>query len=227
MRYLCTLLLLAGLMSGADPLRVVLVVGGHDYDNSLHSVFEGQKEFTTYVMPHPPAFRQDLRQRFDVVVLYDMVQDPGPKIKENLQAFIESGKGCIVLHHAVADYNDWPWFRQMAGCAYLLKPEGSMPASTFKHDEWIDYKVVMKHPVTEGVSSGRIYDEAYKGMWHSPDNKVLLEANHPLSDKPVAWLSPYSKARVVTIQLGHGREAHENPNFQRLVRNAIQWVAGR
>jgi hypothetical protein len=47
-----------------------------------------------------------------------------------------------------------------------------------------------------------ILDETYKGMWLSPRIKVLL-------------------------QLGHGREAHLHPDYQRLVRQAILWSAGR
>jgi type 1 glutamine amidotransferase len=31
----------------------------------------------------------------------------------------------------------------------------------------------------------------------------------------------------VVIQLGHGKEAHENANYRKLVRNAIVWAAGR
>ncbi len=73
----------------------------------------------------------------------------------------------------------------------------------------------------------KVFDETYKRMWFSPDNKVLLTTDHPTSDGPVAWISPYEKARVVTIQLGHGREAHRHPGLQRLVRNAMLWVAGR
>jgi hypothetical protein len=43
----------------------------------------------------------------------------------------------------------------------------------------------------------------------------------------VAWIGPWEKSRVVVIQLGHGKEAHENANYRRLVRNAIVWAAGR
>jgi type 1 glutamine amidotransferase len=57
--------------------------------------------------------------------------------------------------------------------------------------------------------------------------KVLLRSDHATSDGPVAWISPYEKSRVVYLQLGHDRNANLNPNFQRLVRNAIYWAAGK
>jgi len=40
-------------------------------------------------------------------------------------------------------------------------------------------------------------------------------------------VSPYTKSRVVAIQLGHGPLAHKSPEWQTLVRNAILWSAGR
>jgi type 1 glutamine amidotransferase len=88
-------------------------------------------------------------------------------------------------------------------------------------------EVAAEHPVNQRVTGFRILDETYKGMWISPDVQVLLTTDHPTSDGPVAWIGPYEKARVVYIQLGHGREAHLNPAFRRLVRNAVLWTAGR
>ena len=64
-------------------------------------------------------------------------------------------------------------------------------------------------------------------MWFSPDVKVLLTTTHPLADPALAWISPYAKSRVVTIQLGHGSEAHRHAGYRRLVKNALLWTAGR
>ena len=48
--------------------------------------------------------------------------------KTNLRDFVEAGKGIVVLHHAIADYQDWEWwYKEVVGGKYLLKPEGSMP----------------------------------------------------------------------------------------------------
>ena len=58
-------------------------------------------------------------------------------------------------------------------------------------------------------------------------NIVLLATSHPTSDGPIAWVSAYPRARVVYIQLGHGSEAHRDPGYRALVRNAVRWVAGR
>lgn len=114
----------------------------------------------------------------------------------------------------------------MLGGRYLAEAEGDRPASTYQHDVETRVRVVRTHPVTAGLADFRIIDETYK-MGISPGVTVLLETDVPTSDGPVAWVSPFPKARVVYVQLGHGREAPLHPAFRRLVRNAVRWVAGR
>jgi type 1 glutamine amidotransferase len=43
----------------------------------------------------------------------------------------------------------------------------------------------------------------------------------------VAWISPYTKSRVVYIQLGHGHGAFGHPSYRTIVHNAVLWADGR
>lgn len=213
-------LLCVSVVCAQAPLKVLLVTGGHDHDPAFYSVFAGQKDFQTNVNPHPAAYQGSLA-RYDVVVLYDMVQGLPEAQREKLKAFAESGKGLVVLHHAIVSFNDWPWYRETIGGQYWDKK------STYKHDVSLKITLGAGHPVLHGISPFTIFDETYKGMWISEKNTVLLRTDEPTSDGPVAWVSPYDKSRVVVIQLGHGPEAHNHPQWQRLVRNAILWSGGR
>jgi type 1 glutamine amidotransferase len=213
------------------PLRLLVVTGGHDYPTSFYTLFEQPGLVWDHETTAEAAYRRDIRPKYDVVVMYDLTKDStkelSPEGRANLQAFAESGKGIVVLHHALCSYNDWDWYRDMAGARYLLAPQNGLPGSTYKHDETIPVKVARQHPITRGVTLTEIYDEVYKGMWLSPKNTVLLTTTHPLADAPLAWISPYEKSRVVSIQLGHGKEAHTHPAYRTLVRNAVLWSAGR
>ncbi len=213
-----------------DAVRVLLVTGGHDHEASLYSVFEHQSDIRVNTDPHPVAFRADLREKYDVIVLYDMIQDLPEVQKKHLRNFVESGKGLVVLHHAIANYQDWEWWwKDVVGGRYLLKdaPELGMKASTYKHDVDLGIEPSGKHPILKGLSSAWMRDETYKGMWRAPGTQVLLTTKHATSDEALAWISPYAKSKVVFVQLGHGREAHENPWYRKLVRNSILWSAGR
>lgn len=211
-----------------DAVRVLLVTGGHDHDASFYEVLDGMRDIRVNVDPHPVAYRNDLRKAYDVIVMYDMVQDLPEAQRKNLQEFAESGKPIVALHHSIANYQSWEWWwRELVGGKYLLKDEMGMKASTYLHDVDLVATPVGEHPVVKGLPPMKIYDETYKGMWRAPGVQVLLTTDHPTSDTALAWISPYSKAKVVYIQLGHGREAHENPWYRQLVRNAVLWSVGR
>lgn len=211
----------------ANAIRAFLVTGGHDHDVEFYSVFD-DPAIQTMVEPHPQAFGGDLRKRVDVLVLYDMMRSLDEKRRANLRNFVESGgKGVVVLHHAIGDNVDWPWwYEEVVGGRYLFEPVNGK-ASSYKHDEEQTIRVALEHPITKGLGTFRLLDETYKDLWISPRVQVLLKSDNLTSDGPVAWISPYEKARVVYIQLGHDRNANLHPKYRQLVRNAIRWVAGR
>ena len=211
----------------ADPLRVRLVTGGHAHDPEFYSAFIGDPRIAVTVEPHPRAYLGGTG-KLDVLVLYDMIKTSDPKTREWLRAWVESGKGLVVLHHAICSFEDWEWWGdEVVGARYLTTPARGMAPSTFFHDLQLDIQVVKKHPVTAGVDNFRILDETYKGMWFAPKLDLLLTTAHEKGDGPVGWIGPSKTARVVVLQGGHDKNAHLNPNWQRLVRNAILWAGGR
>jgi type 1 glutamine amidotransferase len=208
---------------------VLVVTGGHTYDTSFYALFEGYPEIKATVDPHPMPYRRgDLAKSYDVLLLYDSMQEISEPESQTLRAFLESGHGLVVLHHALVDYSDWEWwYKDVVGGQWLKHSAKPLRWKTmWKHDVNIAAYPVGRHPVTEGVGKFEIHDETYKGMWLSPDIKVILKTDDPTSDGPLVWIGPYTKSRVVAIELGHGREAHLNPNFKRLVKNAMLWAAG-
>ncbi|MBI4165608.1 MAG: ThuA domain-containing protein [Acidobacteria bacterium] len=211
------------------PLHLLVVTGGHDYPTSFYTLFESPGEFQWDHAPsNHEAFRSDLRGKYEVLVLYDSSREISEGEKRNLTDFVRSGAGMVVLHHAILDYPDWEWWwRDVVGGKYLLKPENGKPGSTYLHDQEISVEPVGKHPILTGLGPMRINDETYKGMWISPKVQVILKTNHPTSDGPVAWVSPFKDSRVVYIQLGHGELAHRNAGYRRLVHNAILWAGNR
>ncbi len=213
----------------SPPTRTLVVTGGHDYEPSFYTVFEGYDDFVwSHAASNTAAFRSDIRNKYDVLVLYDMSSDLDDKGRGNLRDFVESGKGLVVLHHAIADYQTWTWwYKEVVGGKYLLQPEDGMPASTYKHDQDLFVRPVVNHPITNPIGPIHIKDEAYKGKWISSENQVLLKTDNPIDDGPIMWISPYRRSRVVYLELGHDEAAHRNPAFRALVHNAILWSAGR
>ena len=215
------------LPAAAGPVRLLLVTGGHEHELSFCEMFTGNVDYEVTVNPHPKPFRENMTAKYDAVVLYDLANVPETE-RAPLRRFVESGKGVVVLHHAIADNQDWPWwYEEVVGGRYLLKAEGSRPASQYKHDVAMEIRPTGSHPILTGIGPFRILDEAYKAMWITPRVQPLLVTDAPENDRTVARVSPYEKSRVVFIQLGHVSDAHRHTVYRRLLHNGIFWAAGR
>ena len=178
---------------------------------------------------HDEAFSGPIHDRFDALLLHDMIEKTTEKTRTRLKEFLDAGGGIISLHHAIVDYTDWAWwYQEVTGGKYFIEPKDGHPASQFK--EGVEFLVTPvrgkeNHPVLKGVGSLWVHDELYKGMVHSPDIEVLMETADPDNNPPIVYIGPYSKARILYIQLGHSSDTMENPGFRKLMANGISWVA--
>lgn len=211
------------------PVRLLVVTGGHSFDSSFYSLFEGYQDVRwVHASSDVEAYKEDIRPAYDVLVLYDLHTELPEAQRKNLSDFVESGKGLVVLHHAIADYNGWNWWwEEVVGGRYLLKSEGGRPASTYKHDVEVAAEPVGSNPITSSVGPVHFVDEAYRQMWISPRSNVILKTTNPEWDGPLGWISGYQGSRVIYIQLGHDEASHRNPGYRKIVRNSILWAAGR
>lgn len=111
---------------------------------------------------------------------------------------------------------------------------------------------VLEHPITQGIEPFEIVDEVYLSQvfedsviplftsnWEFNRNNFYSAANavvrgqlncnkgwhHPSGSNVVGWIKTYKNAPVVYLQFGDGPEAYQNPNFRRILAQAIQWAA--
>ncbi len=241
-RFWCGLLvaavawLLPAPLRAAEPIRVLLVCGGHAYEtNQFLQVFRDNPEITFTHATHPAAhawLSTDKAREWDVLVLYDMWQPISEAAKADFLARLQEGKGLVVTHHAIANYQHWPEYERIIGARYYLAPTNRQGwikhRSQYTHDVKYRLQVLAKdHPVTRGLADFDILDETYRLFDIADDVTPLLGTREPLSSPIVAWARTYAAARVVYLQSGHDHHAYENPNYRRFLANAIRWVARR
>jgi len=214
-------------------IRVLIVSGGHGFEHKpFYNVFDSIPSITYDTLVQPQAnvlIASPEVNRYDVLVFYDMYDLITPAQQEAYIGLLKKGASMIFLHHALVSYQNWPEFIKIIGGQYHTSPvvvNGDTLKASYEHDVSIPVKVEnKKHPVTRGISDFEIVDEVYGGVEILPGVKPLLATTHPKSMRYLAWINHYGNSDVLYIQLGHGPSGYSNPNFRKLIQQAIEWSA--
>jgi hypothetical protein len=226
------------LLAASDPpsktIRILVITGGHDYKVvEFNQMLASLGDNITYQISELPAaydmFLTENRSKYDVVVLYHMWQTITDEQAEMFADCIRQGKPMVVLHHSICAYDDWPEYMNIIGGKYFHKPATingiEYPASSYIHDLHFKVRIVNSdNPVTKGLTDFEIFDETYKGFYVEDGVTPLLTTDEPSSTSIIGWSKKYGNARIVTLQSGHDAATFENPNYRKLLRQAIVWV---
>jgi type 1 glutamine amidotransferase len=225
---------LSATIPSANPIRILVITGGHDYKaDQFNQMLASLGDNIKYQISELPAaydmFLPENRNKYDVLVFYHMWQKITDEQAKILADCIREGKPLVALHHSICAYDDWPEYFNIIGGKYFHKPTivkgKEYPACSYIHDLHFKVKIVNpENPVTKGLSDFEIFDETYKGYYVEEGVTPLLTTDEPSSAPVIGWTKTYGKARIVTLQSGHDAPTFENPNFRKLLKQAIEWV---
>lgn len=217
-----------------DAINVAVVTGGHGFDEPpFLAMFDSLAgiRYTHLPQKEGSEFLEDIADwPYDVVLLYNMSRGISEKRQANLLSLLDRGVGLVMVHHAIANYPDWPGYNELIGATYYLE-EATVagvhhPRSEYTHDTEVQVKVEdAQHPVTRGVSNFTAVDEVYRKWDYHPGNHLLLSTDHPESNREIAWVREDGNRRVCCIQPGHGPGIFSDANYRRLIEQAIRWTA--
>jgi len=179
--------------------------------------------------PDDPAHLAKLanvsRADYDVLLFYTSKYTLNELQERALEKFVEDGGGLVGIHGASFSFeNSKVWTRLLGG-----RFTGHIPGTHTLNVVIAD----PKHPITAGVGPFAIIDEEYKHKFADVDRHVLARFRErpPTSDQnanmDILWTREVGKGRVFYSALGHGKEAWENPAWQKLVVQGLLWAAGR
>jgi type 1 glutamine amidotransferase len=165
------------------------------------------------------------RSDCDVLVFYTSGYKLNDAQERALETFVEDGGGIVALHGASGTFGNSKVWLRLVGAKFAGHIPGTHKLNIVLTDT--------KHPITAGVGSFSIVDEEYKHRFADVDRHVLARFRErpPESDQKenmdILWTREIGKGRVFYSALGHGKEAWENPAWQKLVVQGIFWAAGR
>jgi len=153
--------------------------------------------------------------------------DDGATWQEALAEAVRAGKGYVAVHGANImgwdgdglDPADRPLF-ELLGNRYLSHGPGH-------HEGRHTIRIVGgAHPITAGIEDFELFDEYYE--FELADDDIQVIAQRHRADGvviPVMYAREAGRGRVVYLALGHDMRVWGDPSFQRLVRQALAWVA--
>jgi type 1 glutamine amidotransferase len=211
--------------SGANPLRVAVVTGGHTYDVlNFHRLFRALAGVDAYIqhMEDFVATPEPVRDQYDVVLCYHMLMQgpPDGPVKAALEHLGVTAQGIVVMHHALLAYPAWPTWSELVGIGDRR--------FGFHYNQRIQVQVARSpHPIIQGLQSWEMTDETYTMADAGAGSEVLLTVDHPNSMKTIGWTRQFKQSRVFCLESGHDNQAWSNAHFREILKRGIHWSARR
>lgn len=192
----------------------------------------------SFATENAAIFRPDLLRRFRVVVLASSSGDAfSPDQRAAFRQWIEAGGRVVALHAAGGDPSyAWDYYRdRIIGALFVGHPGGpeQFQAATVTilkpdHpimrgirlpwkpvDEWYSFDRVPAPPQSELLAT---IDEAS----YRPGAKLAMGRVHP-----IAWINRVGRGAVFYSAIGHNRGSYDDPNYRRMIANALEWAGKR
>jgi uncharacterized protein len=213
-----------------DGKSILMLLGGqwHDFEGFglfARSLVEsrGAKAEATYDFD---ALKSLGEGRYDLVLSYTcLTSDEGggkggpdrltTAQSDALTSWIRSGGGLLAAHAATVIGQSDPSLGELIGGVFVSHP----PQFAFTL-----YPVFEEHPITAGIEAFVVHDEFYVET-HVSDARIHLVALDRGVAYPMAWSRIEGKGRVTHVAPGHSREVWELPSYQRLLLQALDWLA--
>ena len=161
--------------------------------------------------------------RFDALMIYANWDEITPQAETALLAYVASGKGVLPIHCASFCFRNSPEYVKMVGGQFWKHTTDTISANI----------VQPNHQIMNGLAKLKAFDETYLHSKLQADNNVLMNRDIKADQtkdrpetqtEPYTWTRNYGKGRVFYTAFGHDEQTWENPDFHKLLENAIVWA---
>lgn len=132
----------------------------------------------------------------------------------DFERYVRAGGGFLAVHSSLV-YGENAEFGEMLGSAFVSHPPRC---------EVQVHVTQAAHPVAQGVEGFSARDEHYIIEMNAPDADVFLESTSEKGGRQTAgYTRTIGAGRICVLTPGHTLAVWENPQFQRLLLNAMAW----
>ncbi|MCL2442810.1 MAG: ThuA domain-containing protein [Treponema sp.] len=224
-------------------MKVLLICD--DYYHPGQVIIDGivpleKNGFQFDIIKNADDFSADKLRDYPVILICKMDEvsqtDKQPWKTEMIQKafvdYVESGGGLLAVHSALVNGENTKTLDKLIGCDFIGHPNNCP----------VTVQPVKPHPVTESVGMFCEVDEHYRITITSPDADVLLASYSPPQGEeskyesepyfntqaaiyPAGYVRTQGKGPICVLTPGHLLSVWLNPQFQRLLNNALNWCA--
>ncbi len=208
--------------------RLLLITGGnHPYDETTPVLTDFLIAAGHQVKVSESAHElEQSPSEYDAIVLNTLRQpatdnDFTAQQRDELMGYVWTGGGLVSVHISAASAPDWPEMKKMTGGGWVLGESWHPPFG------WFQVHISnQKHPVARNVAAFWTYDECYCGLDIQPGIDVFMHGMVEGEVMPLGWSHQYGEGKVANIALGHAGSSQLHPQFQQLILNSVEYVAG-
>jgi type 1 glutamine amidotransferase len=195
-----------------------------------------------YATENGAVFNTDQLAMFDTVLFLNATGDMLSDTQEQaFQRWMESGGGWLGVHAAGdGSHKTWDWYMEnFIGAPYVAHILGPQfqTATVVTEDQ--------SHPVNRGIPSTWEHEEEWYSWASSPRETAFNilatvdestyspiqnwrgESNDlSMGDHPVVWSNCVGTGRSVYATMGHRASAFQQPQYQQILENALEWTLG-
>ena len=212
-----------------EPLKLCMLSGSFEYESESSLTI-----FRDYVEREHPV-RADLIvysseddhqslsaiEETDVLLVFTRRLNIDGEELERFKDYCREGRPIVGVRTASHAFQNWLAFdSEVLGGNYQMHWEHG-PRASVRFEPGSE-----GHPLLEGVAEFSSSGSLYRNTPIATDASLLMSASTDEHEEPVTWTRTHAGGRVFYTSLGH-QEDFEEPNFLRLLANAVLWCGGR
>lgn len=211
------------------PIKLCMISGSFEYNSEaslkiFHDYMEREHDVkSTLIIYQTEDDEHSLEQLedTDVLLVFSRRLNTAGEDLIRFKKYCAQGRPIVGVRTASHAFQNWLSFdEKVLGGNYKMHWKHGPKAKVRFEPKSVN------HPLVEGVMEFDSAGSLYRNNAIADDATLLMSASTNEHDEPVTWTRVHRGGRVFYTSLGHQEDFHE-PNFLRLLANAVLWCGNR
>jgi type 1 glutamine amidotransferase len=211
---------------GSVPIEGIVPLKEKGY---VFDIISDAKDFNPEMLDGYPVV---IMSKCDHVTQEDWTSWKTDEVQEAFIAYVEKGGGLLVSHSGTVKGPATQKLDEFIGSVFAFHPNNTP----------VTVDVIKPHPITEGVGAYTEVEEQYHLAISACDANIFLASyaaaqgdkdkyesepyfNAPAAVRAAGYTREAGEGRICVLTPGHTLEVWLNPQYQKLLENAIHWCA--